>query len=98
LPFGTRGLYVDLGAERSTIGAEREGQRIAVEIQSFLNPSPVRDLQEAGGQYYIYRAILSQNEPERVLYMAVPLRVQEGLFSERFGQVILAHVKLRLIV
>lgn len=50
ISFGNRDLYVDLGAERMTIGAAKGEQRIAVEIQSFLNPSPVRDLQEAVGQ------------------------------------------------
>jgi hypothetical protein len=51
LSFGGKDLFVDLGAERTTIAAERGGQRIAVEIQSFLGASSVRDLQEAVGQY-----------------------------------------------
>ncbi len=88
ISFGSRELYVDLGAERTTIGAEKGEQRIAVEIQSFLNPSPVRDLQEAVGQYDIYRAILAENNSDRLLYLAVPLRVYEGLLTERFGQLI----------
>ncbi|HVS37935.1 MAG TPA: element excision factor XisH family protein [Gemmataceae bacterium] len=49
LSFGGKDLFVDLGAERATLGAEREGRRIAVEVQSFLNLSAVRDLQEAVG-------------------------------------------------
>ena len=51
LEYGDRNLYVDLGAERATLGAERTGRRIAVEMQSFLGLSPVRDLEEAVGQY-----------------------------------------------
>ena len=50
ISFGGKDLFVDLGAERTTLAAERGGQRIAVEVQSFINPSPVRDLQEAVGQ------------------------------------------------
>jgi hypothetical protein len=46
LRYGNRDLYVDLGAERSTIGAMKGEQRIAVETHSFLLPSPVRDIQE----------------------------------------------------
>ena len=83
LSFGGRELYVDLDAERVTIGAEKGKQRIAVEIQSFLNPSPVHDLHEAVGQYDVYRAILAENESDRSLYLAVPLRVYEGLLTER---------------
>jgi len=40
LTVGSRSLYVDLGAEK-LIAAEKENQKIAVEIKSFLNPSPI---------------------------------------------------------
>jgi XisH protein len=96
--FGGRDLFVDLGAERVTLAAEKAGQKIAVEVQSFLSPSPVRDLQEAVGQYEIYRAILEQTEPERQLYLAVPREAYESLLSERFGQLIVTKLELRLIV
>jgi len=98
ISFGNRDLYVDLGAERMTIGAEKGEQRIAVEVQSFLNPSPVRDLQEAVGQYDIYRAILAENRSDRLLYLAVPLRIYEGLLTERFGQLIIRSLDLRVLV
>jgi Holliday junction resolvase-like predicted endonuclease len=40
LSFGEIDLYIDLGAER-VLSAERDGQRIAVEIKSFNGPSPL---------------------------------------------------------
>jgi hypothetical protein len=98
LSYGGKDLYVDLGAERSTLAAEKAGQRIAVEVQGFLSPSPVRDLEEAVGQYDIYRALLAETEPERVLYLAVPRRVYEGLLTERFGQLVVTRLQLRLLV
>jgi hypothetical protein len=98
LTFGGKDLFVDLGAERAALAAEKEGRRIAVEIQSFLSPSPVRDLEEAVGQYDVYRAVLAETEPDRAAYLAVPRRVQEGLLSERFGRVIVARLGLRLLV
>ena len=98
LSFGGRDLFVDLGAERTAVGAERDGRKIAVEIQSFLGPSPVRSLQEAVGQYDVYRAVLSETEPGRLLYLAVPRHVDEELLSERFGQMIVARLQLRLLV
>jgi hypothetical protein len=88
LSYGGKDLYVDLGAERSAIAAERDGRRIAVEVQSFLGKSAIRDLEEAVGQYDVYRAILSETEPERTLFLAV----------ERFGQLIVSRVQLRLLV
>lgn len=98
ISFGGRDLFVDLGAERTTLAAERDGERIAVEIQSFLSASPVRDLQEAVGQYDIYRALLAETEPGRTLFLAVPRRVHDGLLSERFGQLIVGQLQLRILV
>ena len=96
--FGGRDLFVDLGAERTTLAAEKGGERIAVEVPSFLNRSQVRDLQEAVGQYEVYRAMLAETDPDRVLYMAVPREVFEAIFSERFGQVITSRLGLRLLI
>jgi hypothetical protein len=93
-----RDLFVDLGAERQAIAAERAGERIAVEIQSFLSPSAIRDLQEAVGQYDIYRAVLAEMESDRRLYLAVPRRVAESILAERFGQMIITRVQLRVLV
>ena len=98
LPVGGRDLYIDLGAENSTIGAEREGQKIAVEIKSFLRPSALEDLHDAVGQYAVYRSVLEQVEPGRTLYLAVPLRVHEGIWSERVGQIVVEHQRMRVIV
>ena len=37
-------VFVDLGAER-IIGAERDGEKIAVEIKSFVGRSAIHDLE-----------------------------------------------------
>lgn len=68
--YKTLKLTVDLAAER-TIAAERAGRKIAVEVKSFLSPSPVQDLKLAFGQYVVYLGILEVIEPERKLYLAV---------------------------
>jgi hypothetical protein len=47
-------------------------------------------LPDAVGQYDIYRSVLLEVEPERLLYLAVPKRVYEGIFTEKFGQLILS--------
>jgi predicted RNase H-like HicB family nuclease len=98
ISYGGKDLFVDLGAERPVVAAEKGKQRIAVEIAGFLTPSPVRDLQEAVGQYETYRTVLAETDPDRLLYLAVPRRVHEGLLSERFGQLIVARLRLRLLV
>jgi hypothetical protein len=98
IPYGDRRLFVDLGAERMAIGAERGSERIAVEVASFVADSPVRDLQEAVGQFVVYRALLSQAEPERTLFLGVPTRVHDSLLSEPLGQLVAAEVRLRILV
>jgi len=97
LHMGKKDLFVDLGAER-LLAAEKQGRKIAVEIKSFLGASEVADLENALGQYVLYREILEETEPERVIYLAVSVEVYEELFKEPIGELVLRRVQLRLIV
>lgn len=72
LKVGRRDLFLDLGAEK-LLAAQREGKKIAVEIKSFISQSPVKDLENALGQYILYLKILERLEPERILYLAINL-------------------------
>jgi hypothetical protein len=45
--YGNRNLYIDLGAERATIAAEKNDRKIVVEIKSFLSVSAVNDFEDA---------------------------------------------------
>src|SRR5207247_10794285 len=71
LVWGKRDFYVDLGAER-IMAAERAGERIAVEVKSFLGASPMHDLELALGQFLLYRSILEEQEPDRGSLLAIP--------------------------
>ena len=82
LVYGTHEFYVDLGLEREAIAAEKEGRQIAVEIKGFLRPSAMDDLEKALGQYRLYYDILSEIEPDRILFLAVPKRAYEEIFEE----------------
>lgn len=97
LSYGGTDLYVDLGAER-LVALEKAGQKIAVEIKSFLSASGIYDLELAIGQYKLYQDILSEVEPDRLLYLAVPERVYKNIFSNLLGQLVLNRQQLRLIV
>lgn len=96
--YGGENVYVDLGAERGTLAAEKGGRKIAVEIQSFLSPSTISDMHGAVGQYQIYRALLGETEPDRVLYLALPRRVQDGIISDPFGRLIVNSLSIRLLI
>lgn len=93
----TRKLWIDLGAERLII-AERKNHKIAVETKSFLGKSDVNDLENALGQYTLYLLLLEKQDPERVLYLAVPEFVYNTIFSEEIGRVLLESKRVRLIV
>ena len=90
LKLENRTFYVDLGAER-LIAAEKDAVKIAVEIKTFLSPSPVADLEQALGQFGIYEEVLKVVQPERVLYLAVPQEAFNRIFTERIGQLILQN-------
>jgi hypothetical protein len=98
LTIGDRNLFIDLGVERGELAAERGSERIAVEVQSFPSLSVVSDLQDAIGQYVLYRSVLSRQQPDRPLYLAVPRKVYDGILSEPLGQIVMIDLNVRLIV
>jgi hypothetical protein len=97
LRIGKKDLYVDLGAER-LISAEKGNVKIAVEVKSFSSGSEVEDLEQALGQYTLYLDVLAQQEPARILYLAVRQAVFEDLFEEPIGQLLLRNQRVRLVV
>ena len=90
-------MYIDLGAEQ-LLGAERDGARIAVEIKSFIGSSSISEFHTAHGQYMDYRYALEEKDPERVLYLAVPVKIYEGFFSLKFIQTAVERSQLRLLI
>ena len=97
LRHGRKYLYADLGAER-LISAEKGLKKIVVEVKSFLGDSDVKDLEQAVGQYVLYRHLLDEVEPERLLYLAVTPGVYTTIFEDGLGEPLLARHLLRLVV
>lgn len=97
LSFGGVDLYIDLGAEK-VIAAEREGQRIAVEIKSFSGPSLVSDFHAALGQFLNYRLALEAQDSVWDLFLAVPLDAHAVFFSLPFAQIAIQRYQLKLLV
>jgi XisH protein len=58
----------------------------------------VRSLEEAVGQYAIYRLLLARIDPDRVLYMAVSVGTHRGVLTDQFGQLVVSGLNLRLVV
>ncbi|WP_416671399.1 element excision factor XisH family protein [Egbenema bharatensis] len=91
-------MEIDLGAER-LLAAEREGKKIAVEVKSFLtSASAISEFHTALGQFINYRGALRREEPDRVLYLAVPDLTYNSFFQLDFPASMLEENKVKLIV
>jgi len=83
------GWEIDLGAERF-ITAERGVEKIAVEVKGFSGQSFAYEFHRALGQYLNYKSGLKRLEPERTVYIAIPLDV----YNREFNQVgVLASIE-----
>ena len=90
-------MYIDLGAEK-ILAAERGSQKIAVEIKSFIQNSPISEFHTALGQFINYRTILAEQDPDRILYLAIPRDTYSSFFSLKLIQSIVLENRLKLIV
>lgn len=90
-------LFADLAAGR-TIIAQRENQKIIVEIKSFISRSFINELEKALGQYIIYRTLLSVTSATCKLYLAISQEVYENFFQQVAIQLIVQQNQIFLIV
>jgi hypothetical protein len=97
LQVGGVEMSIDLGAE-ILIAAEKAGQKIAVEVKSFVGLSAINEFYGALGQYLNYRKALKEQEPERLLFLAVPADTYDAFFTLRFIEETIQIYQLNLIV
>jgi len=95
--WGKRDLYIDLGAEK-IIAAEKDNQKIAIEIKSFVGKSSIDDLEKALGQYILYYDLLTKLKSERTLYLAIHQQAFADIFEDSIGQVLLDNKRLKLLI
>lgn len=97
LEVGGVEMYIDLGAEK-IIAAERDNEKIAVEIKSFIRPSTISEFHTAIGQFINYRVALEEKKSERILYLAVPIGTYQTFFSLQFIQIVVQRLDVKIIV
>ena len=90
-------MYIDLGAEK-ILAAEREGQKIAVEVKSFVRNSAVSEFHTALGQFISYRTLLAEQYPEYILYLAIPIDTYTSFFATKFARTIVDNYQLKLVI
>ena len=97
IEYETDRFYADLRAEQ-ILTAQQADRIIVVEIKSFLNLSLMHDLEEAFGQYQIYRRILRKVAPDYHLYLAIRDVVYIKLKTRPTFQLLVEEDDLTLIV
>ncbi len=97
LPFGLFNFYIDLGAEEM-IAAEKEQRQIAIEIKSFTAASTINEFHTVLGQFLNYKLALKIQQPQRVLYLAVPVDIYESFFQIDFTKEAVQYYQLKIIV
>ena len=96
--YGGVKVHADLAAEK-VLAAEKGTERIAVEIKSFVGPSPIHDFEEALGQFILYLALLRRADAGRKLYLAVGQETEDTLFNREGIRAVLADFPVpRLVV
>lgn len=97
LDIGGTKFEIDLGAEQ-LLAAERGKEKIAIEIKTFLSDSPLTDYHAALGQFLNYRLALEISDPDRVLYLAMPIGIYETFFKREFAQVSVERYQIKQII
>ena len=97
LTIGEVELSADLGAER-LIAAERDNEKIAIEIKSFVSQSPVSEFHKAVGQYENYRLSLEELDPLRKIWLAIPDDAWNDFFQRPFIQKAILRYQIEFIM
>lgn len=98
LRYGVADIYIDLAATEA-IAAEKEGRKIAVEVKSFLGASTISDFHTALGQFLNYRIALEvSDEPDRVLYLAIPTDAYQLFFRFEPANTVIKRYHVPLIL
>lgn len=91
------GYEIDFGAE-PLIAAEKDETRIAIEVKSFVGPSTINEFHKAVGQFNDYFVALEEQDPERILFLAIPEAIWEQFFQKPIIKKSLARIDAKIVV
>lgn len=98
LKIGRRKGFIDLGAEKQLLAAQKGSEKIAVEIKSFLGLSDLDQFEDALGQFLVYRPALTKLEPARILFLAMPKSFYNSFFDDSYFMEIAQLYDLKMVV
>ncbi|TAE00601.1 MAG: fatty-acid oxidation protein subunit alpha [Bacteroidetes bacterium] len=97
LKLSKRNIFIDLGAEKILL-AEKNSQKIAVEIKSFVGFSVLTDFYHALGQYQLYSLALANDYPDWILYLAIPKETYKILKSDDLLSELLDKLQIQYLI
>jgi hypothetical protein len=95
--YGDANYKIDLGAER-VIAAEKENEKIAVEIKTFSEPSFIYAFHGALGQYMNYRRGLRKSNEKYELFLAVSTDIYDAHFTQIMVQDAINEEGLKVLI
>jgi hypothetical protein len=95
--IGTDFMLIDLAAERLLI-AERNLEKIAIEIKGLSQTSTIHQFHAVLGQYLNYRTALRIRYPDYKLYLAVPEETFNSFYQREFTQIVIKEHSLAILV
>lgn len=90
-------LYIDIGAERLLV-AEKGTEKIAVEVKSFTEQSLIHSFYKAVGQMLGYQIGLRLQEPDRILYLAIPKFAHAKMLTEPIYMMLMQENNIHFFV
>lgn len=97
LRFGGVDMYIDLAAEQ-LMSAEKNGEKIAIEIKSFIGVSATTEFSNALGQFLKYQLALEEEQPDRILYLAIPFDTYRSFFTLELPRRLVERYRVNLVV
>lgn len=73
-------------------------EKIAVEIKSFIGKSDLDDFEGALGKFQLYLFALEDIEPERILFLAIPIGFYNRFFNDIFFQKLIKRANLKILI
>lgn len=90
-------LEIDLGLERIIV-AEKDSEKIVVEVKSFLKTSLIHEFHGVLGQYLNYEIGLDKMSSNRLLYLAIPKNAYEDLSELPLFEAAIEKFGIKIIV
>ncbi|MCU0239571.1 MAG: hypothetical protein MUC29_09030 [Pyrinomonadaceae bacterium] len=95
--FEKQRVLIDIAAEK-LFTAEKEGNKIAVEVKSFLSIAKMTEFYGAIGQYEVYSVYLEEVDPERKLFLAISDEIFKEFFERDSVKIVTERKNISILV